>query len=396
MVELFGYRLERARTPSRAMSLAVPVASILLALIFCGLVLLASGENPIEVYRAMARGAFGDRNGISETFVKMIPLLLTGLGVSIAFRMQLWNIGAEGQLYFGAIFASGTALFLIPDAPAIVMIPAMIVAGMVGGALWGAIPGALRAYLGANETITTLMLNYVAIQLADYLVHGRWRDPLAFGFPGTKQFPEAAWLPRYDTYRVHLGLLFGLIAAVVLWIALRRTRWGYELAVMGDNPRAATYAGMRTRRAIVVVLAASGALAGLAGMSEVAGIGHQLQRNFSPGYGYTAIIVAWLGRLNPMTIVLVSFLLAGMLVGGDQLQLSMGLPSAVAPMLQGAILFFLLGGDILNRYRMVRSTPLPTRGEDSYQTQGDKLVSPDGVTQSSVLSPQSSPSTDRG
>jgi simple sugar transport system permease protein len=153
---------------------------------------------------------------------------------------------------------------------------------------------------------------------------------------------------------------------------------------------------MRTRRAIVVVLAASGALAGLAGMSEVAGIGHQLQRNFSPGYGYTAIIVAWLGRLNPMTIVLVSFLLAGMLVGGDQLQLSMGLPSAVAPMLQGAILFFLLGGDILNRYRMVRSTPLPARGEEPYQTQGDKLVSPDGVTQSSVLSPQSSPSTDRG
>jgi simple sugar transport system permease protein len=215
----------------------------------------------------------------------------------------------------------------------------------------------LRAYLGANETITTLMLNYVAILLADYLVHEPWRDPQSFGFPGTMQFPDAAWLPRYDTYRVHLGLLFGLIAAVILWFALRRTRWGYELAVMGDNPRAAVYSGMRTKRTILIVMMVSGALCGLAGMSEVAGIGHQLQRNLSPGYGYTAIIVAWLGRLDPRGIVAVSFLLAALLVGGDQLQLSMGLPSAVAPMLQGAILFFLLGGDLLTRYRLVRRVP---------------------------------------
>lgn len=357
MPELLGYRLERAHTPSRAVGIIVPVASILAALIVCGLVLLATGENPLEVYRAMASGALGNRNGLSETLVKMIPLLLTGLGVSIAFRMQLWNIGAEGQLYFGAIFATGTALFLIPDAPAIVMIPAMALAGMIGGALWGLIPGGLRAFFGASETITTLMLNYVAIQFTDYLIHGPWRDPMAFGFPGTKQFPDAAWLPRYGTYRVHLGLLFGLAAAVVLWVALRRTRWGYELTVMGQNPRAASYAGMRTRRAILIVMALSGALAGLAGMSEVAGIGHQLQRNLSPGYGYTAIIVAWLARLDPFGIVLVSFLLAALLVGGDQLQLALGLPSAVAPMLQGAILFFLLAGDILNRYRLVKCEP---------------------------------------
>lgn len=352
-----GFRLEKAATPSRAVALTVPVASILLALIACGLVLLATGENPLEVYRAMLRGAFGDRNGLSETLVKMIPLLLTGLGVSVAFRMQLWNIGGEGQLYLGAIFATGTTLFLLPNAPAIVIIPAMAVMGMIGGALWGLIPGALRAYLGANETITTLMLNYVAIQLADYLVHEPWRDRGAFGFPGTKMFQEAAWLPTYGTYRVHLGLLFGLGAAVVLWFAFRRTRWGYELAVMGDNPRAARYAGMKTKRTILLVMAVSGALCGLAGMSEVAGIGHQLQRNMSPGYGYTAIIVAWLGRLDPTGIVLVSFLLAALLVGGDQLQSAMGLPSAVAPMLQGAILFFLLGGELLARYRIVRSYP---------------------------------------
>lgn len=347
-----GVRIERTLTPSRTATILVPILSVAIALTACGILLLASGENPIEVYRAMLRGALGDRYGVAETFVKMIPLLLTGLGVSIAFRMQLWNIGAEGQFYLGAIAATGTALFLFPDWPAILLIPAMIVAGLIGGAFWGAIPGLLRAYLGANETITSLMLNYVAILLADYLVLGPWRNPGGFGFPGTKEFPEASFLPRYDIYRVHLGLLFGLVAAVILWVALRRTRWGYELSVMGENPRAARYAGMRISRQIVVVLALSGALAGLAGMSEVAGISHHLQRNLSPGYGYTAILVAWLARLNPFGIIGVAFVLAAVLVGGDQLQLAVGLPSSVAPMLQGAILFCLLGGEVLTRYRI--------------------------------------------
>lgn len=358
-------RLQRAPVPSRLVAAVVPVVSILLALVVGGVVLLASGEDPLAVYRAMLRGAFGDRDGAAETLVKTIPLLLTGLGVAVAFRMQLWNIGAEGQFYFGAVFATWMALFGLPDAPALVLIPAMVLAGLAGGALWGSIPGLLRATLGASETITSLLLNYVAILFSDYLVHDPWRNPEGFGFPGTRQFPDAAWLPTWGTTRVHLGLLFGLVAAAGLWVVLRRTRWGYEIGVMGENERAARYAGMRTRRAIVVVLAFSGALAGLAGMSEVAGIGHQLQRNLSPGYGYTAIIVAWLGRLHPAGIVLVSFLLAALLVGGDQLQMSMGLPAAVAPMLQGTILFFLLGGEMLTRYRIAWRRPVSsvTRAE---------------------------------
>ena len=337
----------------------MPVLSILLALIFAGLVLLVAGENPLTIYRAMLRGALGDRHGVAETLVKTIPLLLTGLGVAIAFRMQLWNIGAEGQLYLGAIAATGTALYLLPDAPAVVLIPTMALAGLIGGAAWGLVPGALRAYLGANEIITSLMLNYVAILFSEYLVHGPWRNPVGFGFPGTAQFPDAAWLPRWGTTRVHLGLIFGLIAAALLWVVLRRTRWGYEIGVMGENPRAARYAGMPTRRTILTVMALSGALAGLAGMSEVAGIGHQLQRNLSPGYGYTAIIVAWLGRLHPLGIVLVAFLLAAVLVGGDQLQATTGLPAAIAPMLQGTILFFLLGGEVLMHYRLTWASRPP-------------------------------------
>ncbi|HEU0164630.1 MAG TPA: ABC transporter permease, partial [Thermomicrobiales bacterium] len=268
-----------------------------------------------------------------------------------------WNIGAEGQFYFGAIFATWAAIYGFKDSGPWVVIPAMAIAGMIGGALWAAISGILRGYLGVNETITTLMLNYVAILFSDYLVHGPWRDPQGYGFPGTETFSDASYLPTWGTTRVHLGLAFGLAAAVVVYVVLRRTRWGYEIGVTGASERVARYAGMRTARNIVLVLMLSGALAGLAGMGEVAGINHSLQSDLSPGYGYTAIIVAWLGRLHPLGIVVVSFLLAGLLVGGDQLQTSMGLPSAIAPMMQGMILFCLLGGDFLARYRVVRVQP---------------------------------------
>ena len=349
-----GWRLERLPAPSRLGAMLIPAASILLALVVGAVIVALAGQNPLAVYAAMLGGALGSRAGVAETLVKTTPLLLTGLGVAVAFRMRLWNIGAEGQFYLGAIFASWVALFGLPEAGGWVLVPAMVVAALLGGALWGLIPGALRAYLGANETIVTLMLNYVAILLADWLVHGPWKDPAAFGFPGTPRFAEAAALPNLAPTRVHLGLLFGLVAAAVLWVLFRRTRWGYEIGVMGEGARTARYAGMPTRRTILLVMTLSGALAGLAGMSEVAGLGQQLQRNLSPGYGYTAIIVAWVGRLHPGGIVVVAFVLAALLVGGDQIQMSMGLPAAIAPMLQGIILFFLLGGELLTRYRLVR------------------------------------------
>lgn len=354
-----GFTIARQATPSRTVSILIPIISLVLAHLFVGIVLLVAGQNPLAVFGAMLNGV-ASPYGVSETLVKAIPLLLTALGVSIAFRMLLWNIGAEGQLHLGAIAATGTALYLIPWAPAIVMIPATVLAGFVGGAFWGLIPGFLRAYLKVNEIITTLMLNYVAILFSEWLVHGPWRNPQGFGFPGTPQLPLAAWLPRFGTTRVHFGLLFGIVAAIILFVILRRTWWGYEIRVIGENERAARYAGINIRRNILLVMAVSGGLAGIAGMSEVAGIAHQLQRNLSPGYGYTAIIVAWLAKLNPWLIILVSFLFAGLLVAGDQLQISMGLPAAIAPMLQGTILFFLLGGETLLRYRITRA-PAATR-----------------------------------
>jgi len=349
-----GWKLERVSAPGTLSQILVPSGSIIAALAVSGLIILVAGENPFVVYREMASGALGSGYHRSETLVKMIPLLLTGLGVAVAFRMQLWNIGAEGQFYFGAIFATWVALYGLPDAGSGTIVPAMMVAGIVGGGLWAAIPGVLRGYLGVSETITSLMLNYVAILFAEWLVHGPWKNPVGYGFPGTETFPVASYLPTWGATRVHLGLVFGLAAAVLLAVVLTRTRWGYEIRVAGSSERVARYAGMATARNIVIVMIVSGGLAGLAGMAEIAGIGHSLQRGLSPGYGYTAIIVAWLGRLNPFGVVLVSFLLAALLVGGDQLQISLGLPAAIAPMLQGTILFFLLGGEILTRYRLVR------------------------------------------
>ena len=353
------FKIEKRLTPSRTMSFLVPIASLLLALVFGGVLLLAAGANPLVTYKAMLQGAFGTPGqwakgefyNLSETIVKAIPLMLCGLGVSIAFRMLFWNIGAEGQLAMGGFAAAGVALFLAKYIPDPLLLPAMCVAGFLAGALWGLLPALLKALLKVNEIIVTLMMNYIAVLWIEYLFYGPWKDPKGYGFPGSAQFPKAAWLPRFAGTRVHLGLVFALVAAVFIWIVLVRTKWGYEIRVIGENPRAANYAGISLVRNIILVMILSGGLAGLAGMSEVAGISHRLQKGLTVGYGFTAIIVAWLARLNPGGVLLVAFLLAALLVGGDQIQITMQLPASVALILQGAILFFMLGGAIFTEYR---------------------------------------------
>ncbi len=346
------FRLEKRLVPSRTAGYLVPLVSFLLALVFGGLILLAAGANPLQTYKAMALGAFGGKYNISETMVKAIPLMLCGLAVSVAFRMLFWNIGAEGQLAVGGIAASGVALFWADRIPPPLVVPAMMVAGFVGGALWGLVPALLKAYIGVNEIITSLMFNYIAILWVEHLFYGPWKDPHGYGFPGTAQFPKIAFLPRLPGTRVHLGLAFAVVAALFVWTVLRHTKWGYEIQVIGENPRAAAYAGISIVRNIILVMILSGGLAGLAGMAEVAGISHRLQKGLTVGYGYTAIIVAWLGKLNPWAVLVVAILLAGLLVGGDQIQITMQLPAAVALVLQGAILFFVLGGELFTKYRI--------------------------------------------
>lgn len=351
------WRLERAPTQPLWLRIVSPVILVALALVVGAGLLSLTGADPWQVYRRMAQLAFGSAYGWSDTTIKATPLILAGLGVSVAFRMRLWNIGAEGQLFLGAFMATGVALHWLPaDTPQPLMLLAMAVAGFIGGAIWGLVPGLLKAKLNVNEIITTLMLNYVAIQWNNFFVYGPWSER---GFGLSPQFPRTAWLPRLTDFAAdvpalrgltaHFGIFLAVALAVLLWVVWRSTRWGFEISVVGDNPRAARYAGINLTRNIVLVMAISGGLAGLAGMSEVSGVVHRLQERFSPGYGFTAIIVAWLAKLNPLAIILVSYLFAGLLVGGDAIQ-----PAGIAQLLQGVILFVVVSGDMLLRYRIRR------------------------------------------
>ncbi len=328
----------------------VPVLSVLLALLFGWVFLWLYGLDPAQTYMRMWNGAFGNSYALSETLVKAIPLMLVGLGVSLAFRMKLWNIGGEGQIYMGAFAASGVALSMGNLSPW-VLLPLMLVVGFIAGGIWALIPAALRAYWKVNETITTLMLNYIAIFWVDSLIFGPWKDPQSLGFPLSPRFSTNAYLPSLGDTRVHIGLFIAILVAVILYFLLQYTRWGYEVKVVGESSEAARYAGINVKKNILLVMLISGGIAGIAGMIEVAGITHRLQQGISPGYGYTAIIVAWLGRLNPYAIIMVAFLFGALLVGGFGLQIY-GISFSIVLMLQGAVLFFLLAGEIFMKYRI--------------------------------------------
>ena len=349
-ISLSSYiKVEKRAKVSKITFLIIPLVSIVLALLFGAIFLKVMGYSPVRIYILMYTGSFGSLYNFSETMVKAIPLMLTGLAVSLAFKMSLWNIGAEGQLYMGAFMAGGVALFF-PELPWILMMTCMLVAGFIGGALWGLIPGILRAFVGVNETITTLMLNYVAILWVGYLVYGPWKEPGGF-MPFTMRFPDYATLPTMPGSRVHGGILFAIIIAIAFYIIFKRTTWGYQVGVIGESQKVARYAGMNIKKNILLVMLISGGIAGIAGMAEVSGIIGRLQYHISPGYGYTAIIVAWLSRLNPFVILIVAIFFGGLINGGYALQM-VGLPYVMVSMLQGAILFFVLGGEIFTRYRI--------------------------------------------
>jgi simple sugar transport system permease protein len=330
----------------------MPLASVFTALAICGIFIWLNGMNPLTVYAKMAKGAFGSSFGISETLVKSIPLLLCGLGVAAAYRISIWNIGAEGQLVAGAIAATAITIYM-PSLPGGLYIPVMALAGIAAGAAWGLLTALPRAWFGVNELITSLMLNYVALLLLDYFVFGPWRDPAGFNFPGTPLLLPEQQLMTFQGTRLHYGLLFALVAVVAFAFFLGKTRWGYEMKVLGANPNAAKYGGISINRHILIVMIISGGLAGLAGMSEVSGVAHRLMYGISPGYGYTAIIVAWLAKLNPWAMIPASLFVGGLIVGGYSVQ-TIGLPSSMSMMLQGAILITLIGGEMLGKYRFVR------------------------------------------
>jgi ABC-type uncharacterized transport system permease subunit len=357
-------RLEpRAEIP-RWMTPVLTILAVVVALAIGAVILWFVGGDPVRAYLHILGAAFGSVGVISDTLVKATPLIFTGLACSIAFRMRLWNIGAEGQFLLGAWGASAVLLIPILPAgtPAIVVIPVMMIAGAAAGAVWGLIPGVLKARLAVNEIITTLMLDYIALAWVQFWVFGPWSEG---GFQQTAQFPREAWLPRLTDFAksipglggltIHLGFVFALVATAIVWLVVSRTRWGYELRLIGDNPRAARYAGIDIGRKIIVVFAISGALAGLGGMSEVGGALHRLQDQVSPGYGFTAIIIAYLARFGPWRVVVASILFGALILAGREIQ-----PSGVPAMIQGIILFCLIGSDVLVRYRIRIGRTAPT------------------------------------
>ncbi|NLJ46664.1 MAG: ABC transporter permease [Treponema sp.] len=350
---------EKRKNISRPALVLVPLVSFLVSLILTGILLLAFGADPLTTYRAMFRGAFGSGRAFTETLVKAIPLMLTGLGVALAFKLKFWNIGAEGQLTLAGVAASWVAIFWGRWMPSFLLLPAVILVGCLAGAVWAGIPALLKTRLKVDETLVTLMLNYVAILFSEYLYYGPWRDPKGYGFPGTEPFPEAAWMPRIAG-RAHLGLVFGLVLALVFWFVLNRTRWGFEIKIIGASPQAARYQGISVERNIVLAILVSGALCGLAGVGEVTGISRRLQQGLSLGYGYTAIIVAWMAQLNPLAVPFVAVLMAALLVGGDQVQMMMGLPASMGILMQGMILFPLLAGSLFTEYRVKRTVRRPS------------------------------------
>ncbi len=365
----FPYRLRlepRLQEPPKWYPVALSAGAIVLALILGGVVIAFAGGNPFASYAHIARASFGNIGVLSDTLVKATPILLTSLACSVAFRMKLWNIGAEGQFIMGAFGASAVVLIPLfpPETSAWIVLPTMMLAGMLLGALWGSIPGLLKSKLNVNEIISSLMMNYIAVSWINYWIFAVWTEG---GFQMSKIFPKNAWLPRLLDYAdavpflrgltTHAGLLLGMIAAVILWFVLYRSRWGYEIRLIGDNARAAEYAGINITRNTLLVMILSGALAGLGGMSEVAGTVHRLQTSpIAAGYGFTGIIVAWLSKLNPLVAILVSVLFGALLLAGREIQ-----PSGIPKMIQGIILVCLIGSDFLMRYRL-RIERVPEEG----------------------------------
>ena len=347
-----GLRLEPRERPSRAARYLSPVLAALLTLVAGGILFASLGYDPLTAFAAFFVKPVSSLYGVGEVALKASPLMLCALGLAVGFRCNVWNIGAEGQLTMGA--AAGGALALaFPGGEAWWLLPAMILAGAVGGMAWAAIPAFLRTRWNTSEILTSLMLSYVAVLVLSYLVHGPLRDPAGFNFPQSRQFEDAALLPiLIPTTRVNLGCLFPLVGLAAVWLLLGRSLVGFEIKVVGLAPGAARYAGFKEVPIIWLSLLLGGAFAGIAGVDEVAGPIGQLLPNISPGYGFAAIIVAFLGRLHPLGILAASLLMALVYLGGESVQVSLGLPVAVAGVFQGMLLFFLLGCDFLVRYRV--------------------------------------------
>jgi general nucleoside transport system permease protein len=354
-------RLERRSTFPKWLNWAVPIGSIVAALLAGAVLILSSGNSPWSTYARIVERAFSSQDSFSATLTAATPLLFTGLAAAAAFRMGVFNIGGQGQFMMGAVAASGVGL-AYGESLGQGAIPLMIVAGVLAGAAWSAISGALRAWFNTNEIITSLMLNYLAANFASYLIFNSrsyWRLLTGSGlmFPQGKPLAESAhWKPLgFGSLQIPMGFLVGIAAALIVWTLYKQTRFGFEVRIIGDSPAAANYAGMRTKRKVLSVVALSGGLAGLGGASDIGDARHILDPKGlgQSGYGYSGIVIAALARLNPIAVVFVAILMGGLANAGRALQ-GPDFPAGLVGTLQGLVLFFALGGEILARYRIRR------------------------------------------
>ncbi|HQR19317.1 MAG TPA: ABC transporter permease [Burkholderiaceae bacterium] len=349
-----GWALVPRDEPTRAMQWISPLLAIALTLIAGALLFAAMGQHPLQGLKVFLWDPLATQRGWSEVGLKATPLILCAAGLAVCFRANVWNIGAEGQLIAGAIAGGGIALLATRESTRII-VPAIILAAALGGAAWASITAWLRDRYNANEILVSLMLVYVAQLLLAWLVHGAWKDPEGFGFPQSRLFEAAARMPIVlPGTRLNVGFILALAAVGALWLLLGRMVIGFQLKVAGLAPLAARYAGFSERRLVWFALLLSGALAGVAGGIEAAGPVGQLTPTISPGYGFAAIIVAFVGRLHPLGIVFASFVMALFYIGGELAQSRLGLPSALTGVYQGLLLFFLLACDTLIAYRVVR------------------------------------------
>lgn len=330
-------------------TLIIRASAIILALIFSGLVLLAFSLNPIEVFGAIIDGSLGTALRIKQTIIKAIPLIIASLGILVAFKMRFWNIGGEGQIMMGAFAASFVALNF-GGIPRILLIPLMIVAAMAAGGFWALIPAFFKAKMGTNETIFTLMMNYIAIKFVTYLQYGPWMDPDASGFPKIAPFGKNAILPTL--FGVHIGWIFALVLVAAIYYFINYTKKGYEITVVGESIETARYAGMNISAIIMTAMFLSGGLCGLVGMIQASAIEKTLVAGISANYGFTAIITAWLSRLNAIAVLFVCLAFAVLLQGAAFIQIAMNVPASVADIVQGVILFFVLASEFFIQYRV--------------------------------------------
>ena len=348
------FKIEARAEPSQKMALAAPLIATGLTIFFSSIFFLALGLNPFVTLYTFFVQPLTTINGASEWLLKASPLILIACGLAIGFRANVWNIGAEGQLIIGAVAATGIGLFA-PWQDSVLLLPSMVIAGMLGGMLWASVPAFLKDRMNTNEILVTLMMTYIAALFLSYLVHGPWRDPDGFNFPQTALLPYQGTFEVFDySYRLNTSVFFTVIVVILAWLFMERSFLGYKMSVGGIAPAASRYAGFKASASIWVGLMISGATAGLAGMAEVAGPLGQLSSQISPGYGFTAIIVAFIGRLHAFGIVLGGLLLSLLFLGGETVQLQLGLPSSIALIFQGMLLFFLLASNFLTDYRVLR------------------------------------------